>query len=295
MRRGSVTVPCPSRPAPSTRPRPPPPVRLDHHQDASRLHLVAFGHVHLGDRPAVLAWTACSIFMASSTTRSWPASTTSPTDTATRPRHLASGPRRTFGHLITPSGNRSCSTNVEAPSGPSTKAVGPTQSTRYRRATPPVVRVTSSGVATAASISSRHCRPPRRRPGSTGSVEAVGDLDGRVADGRRRSAAAQTGCCGNPEGMDRCTGAWSPAPGLAGQGGGDRMPPDGVVIGERRGQLLDAVPLEEAGIGLAGQERGVTEGADQEVAVGGDAVDAGSGQASPRGRRRPPSGWARGR
>ena len=56
------------------------------------------------------------------------------------------------------------------------------------------------------------------------------------------------------------------------------MPPDGVVVGERRGQQLDAMPLEESGVGLAGQERRVTERADQKVAIGGDTVDAGSGQ-----------------
>ena len=61
------------------------PVGLDHDQDPAGLDLVALGHADLGHRarPRRRA-TACSIFMASSTTRTWPASTLSPAATATR-------------------------------------------------------------------------------------------------------------------------------------------------------------------------------------------------------------------
>ena len=82
--------------------------------------------------PAVVAWTACSIFMASSTTSSWPE----------RSRHRPpppppGPPRRAWGRGPSPparcgpaTGNRSSSIRAELPSGPSTKTDRPTCSTR---------------------------------------------------------------------------------------------------------------------------------------------------------------------
>ncbi len=69
-----------------------------------------------------------------------------------------------------------------------------------------------------------------------------------------------------------------PSPGLPGQGGDQSMPAHPLRRGQGGGQDLEAVAVEEPGVGLAGQEGGVTERAGEEVPVGGDPVDAGPGQ-----------------
>src|SRR6202034_1353868 len=80
---------------------------------------------------------------------------------------------------------------------------------------------------------------------------------------------------GGQGGLDRRS---VPSFGLPGQGGGHGMADDGAVVGQRGGQLGHAVALQEAGVGVPGQELGMAEGVDQQVAVGGDPVDPGPGQ-----------------
>ena len=77
----------------------------------------------------------------------------------------------------------------------------------------------------------------------------------------------------HPDGTEWPAPGRRPAGRLAGQGGGDGVAPDRVVVGERGGQRGRAVAVEEAGVGGSGHELRVAQGAHQQVAVGGDPVD----------------------
>ena len=63
------------------------------------------------------------------------------------------------------------------------------------------------------------------------------------------------------------------------------MAPHGGIVGQRCGQGVEPVAVDEAGVGGAGGERLVAEDADQQVPVGGDPVDPGSGQGRRQGER----------
>ena len=69
-----------------------------------------------------------------------------------------------------------------------------------------------------------------------------------------------------------------PPLGLCGERRGDRVTGEGSIVGEGRGEPLEPVSLEEAGVRLAGHERGVTQGPDEQVAVGDHPVDAACGE-----------------
>ncbi len=69
-----------------------------------------------------------------------------------------------------------------------------------------------------------------------------------------------------------------PSTGLADQRGGHRVAPSGRGVGQRSGQDVEPVAVEEAGVGGAGDEGRVAQRPHQQVAVGGDPVDAGIGQ-----------------
>ncbi len=66
--------------------------------------------------------------------------------------------------------------------------------------------------------------------------------------------------------------------GRVGEGGGQRRQPVGVVAGERLGEGVDPVAVEERRVGVAGEERRMAKHADEQVAVGDDAVDARPGE-----------------
>ena len=244
-------MPCPrqrsTRPGVST-------VRLDHHEDPSGLHLVAFGHVHLGDGSARTGVDGVFHLHGLEDDEDL-AGLDGVAHRHGHPCHATwhRGDRRTLGHLIRTDWEPLVLDERRGAVGAVDEGVR----------TDPVDQIPTGD----APRGQRHHVGRGHRAvdlggtavhldggqGPTGSIEAVGDVDGLFADveggplGRRR-VVAETGRDGS---LHRRPVA---APGLAGQGGGDRMPPDGVVIGERSRQLLDAVPLEETGIGVAGQE-----------------------------------------
>ncbi len=63
--------------------------------------------------------------------------------------------------------------------------------------------------------------------------------------------------------------------GRVGEGGGQRRQPVGVLAGERLGESVDPVAIEERRVGVTGEERRMAQHAHEQVAVGDDAVDAG--------------------
>ena len=63
-----------------------------------------------------------------------------------------------------------------------------------------------------------------------------------------------------------------------GERGGQRRQFDGPLVGQRRGQLGQAVGVEERGVGGAVEEGRMPQHVDQQVAVGAHAVHAGAGQ-----------------
>ena len=78
----------------------------------------------------------------------------------------------------------------------------------------------------------------------------------------------------------RCCGEYRCAVAVlrgVGERRGDRGQRDGAVVAQWCGQPVEAVGVEERGIGGAVEERRVPQHVDQQVAVGAHAVDAGSG------------------
>ena len=102
----------------------------------------------------------------------------------------------------------------------------------------------------------------------------------------RRDVAPSAGCGGEY----RCGLA---VLGGIGQRGGQRRQLDGTLIGQRRGQLGQAVGVEERGVGRAVEERRMAQHVDEQVAVGAHAVNAGAGQRVGQQRRRPDGASAR--
>ncbi len=98
----------------------------------------------------------------------------------------------------------------------------------------------------------------------------VADVVGGLLEGRRVVAVARRDGRLHPGGR--------PMGGLGGQGGGQCVPADRLVAGQRRRQTGEPVAVEEPGVGVAGQEGRVVEDADEQVAVGGHPVDPGAGQ-----------------
>ncbi len=77
------------------------------------------------------------------------------------------------------------------------------------------------------------------------------------------------------------------------QCGGQCRQLDGTCVGQRSGQLSQAVGVEERGVGGAVEEGRMAQHVDEKVAVGAHAVNAGAGQRVGQQRRRPDDGSVR--
>ena len=104
-------------------------------------------------------------------------------------------------------------------------------------------------------------------------------------------AGAGTACCASRSAARRAPSRLRLARRGVGQRCREGRQPRRVVADQRRGETGavgsgQAVLVEEAGVGLAGQERRVPQHAHQQVAVGRQAVDPGPGQRRRQGRGR---------
>ena len=218
---------------------------LQHHQDLARLHLVPLGHGH--------------------------------------PHHAArhGGQRRTGDGLV--GGHRVPLLLDEA-----RRTVGAVDVAD--RPTAP------DGVAPGDAVDRQH-HPVRGHAGRVGGEHGavhrhLGERPAAAAQAVVHDHVAVTGAVGDRLVVDEVVapsrgergqdGGAGPSLRLGGQRGGHRMAPDGLGVGQRGGQHPEAVALEEARVGGAPTEGLVSQRAHQQVAVGGDAVDAGVGQ---RGRQ----------
>ena len=215
-------------------------------------------------------------------------------------RRRAAGPGPTGGQLVgRPAGTGPSSTRAEGRRArrrrPSARPARPGSAGSPR----PTVRTTASGAGRQADSTVDRARrrrstlghgPVRGRTGSrprstlVAAVEGAppGAADGVVAPPRRHGgrappAPAPSSRPGRPGRRPRRGGA----------------PPPASASGAA--STVEVVAVEEAGVGVAGQERGVAQDAHQQVAVGGDPVDLGPGQRAGQGARPPRCGWGRGR